>query len=80
MDPRDVISLEHRLRIHCWSLSTSYGDDLNAAMDVACMHGGHESAAERWACFTAVVISEFLRDPRNREATLVAMVAAQEAA
>jgi len=80
VDPRGFPTLEHRLRIHCRKLATSYSDDLEAAMAVACIHNGHESAADSWACFTAVVLSEFLRDPRNRAVALAAIVAAQEAA
>ena len=63
-----------------WSLSASYGDDPNAAVDVACMHGGHESAAEVGVLYRSRHLRSPAKDPRNREATLVAMVAAQEAA
>lgn len=80
MDPHDIVSLEHRLRIHCRLLATSYADDVESAMAVACGHGGHAVRADDWACFTAVVISEFLRDPRNRAVSLAAIEAAQEAA
>ena len=80
MSRPDVPTLNQRLRLHCWSLFGSYKGDLDSLTAAACSHGGHETDADKWACLTSEILTDFLQNPRNRDVALAAIVASQEAA
>ena len=80
MNRPDVPTLPQRLRLHCWSLLSAYRGDIELVAAAACSHGGHKAEADRWACLSSEILSDFLSDRRNRDVALAAIVAAQEAA
>ena len=80
MNRPDMPTFTQRLRLHCWSLFSTYNGDIQSVAAAACQHGGHETDADTWACLSAEILSDFLQDPRNRDVALAAIVASQEAA
>jgi hypothetical protein len=73
-------TLEQRLRLHNWGLFNAYAGDLREVAAAACSHGGHETEADVMACVCSEILVDFLKNWRNREVVLAAVVASQEAA
>ena len=68
--------LSHRVRLHVLRVVEAYGGVPELA-EVSCVHGGHADETEQWACVTAILLEDFLKERTNRDAVLTALVDAQ---